>query len=63
MIHVLPINDICEHELATTCNCEPTLEVVEGEMLLTHSSYDRREDDERDGSFQGGWQILIGGKP
>ena len=44
MISVLPVNDIMPHdEFETTCPCGPELEIINGEMLLTHNSFDGRE--------------------
>ena len=48
MISVLPMNDLMPHdEFETTCPCEPSLEIINGEMLLTHNSFDGRELSER----------------
>jgi hypothetical protein len=41
---VLPVDDIMPHdEDSTMCPFEPTLEIINGEMLLTHNSFDGRE--------------------
>ena len=29
MVHILPINDLKEHEENTTCECNPKVEVLE----------------------------------
>jgi hypothetical protein len=42
-LHVLPINDIEEHEEATTCKCRPNVEFENGEMIVIHNSFDGRE--------------------
>lgn len=42
-IHILPINDLKEHEESSTCECSPTLEIENGEMIFIHNSYDGRE--------------------
>lgn len=43
-IHVVPLWDTTEHELKTTCECEPRLEDLEnGYVNVIHSSYDGRE--------------------
>lgn len=43
--HILPVNDIKEHVEASTCHCNPIVKVLEGgDLLVIHSSYDRRED-------------------
>ena len=41
--HILPIDDLEEHEETTTCKCEPRLEIINGEMLIIHNSFDQRE--------------------
>ena len=42
--HVLPINDLKDHDECTTCECEPRCEwQPNGDLLVTHSSYDGRE--------------------
>lgn len=52
IVHVVPINDILDHDLATACDCCPDVEVCEvtGHLLATHHSYDRREEEETIGS-------------
>lgn len=42
-LHIIPINDLKEHTQESTCLCAPSVEVVNGEMIFTHHSYDRRE--------------------
>ena len=42
--HVLPINDIEEHEESSTCKCEPRAEKQEnGNIIIIHNSFDGRE--------------------
>jgi len=42
--HLLPVNDLKEHEESTTCECEPKIEFQEnGDMLIIHNSFDGRE--------------------
>lgn len=42
--HIIPINDLEEHEDRSTCKCMPSLEMLEnGDMLFVHNSYDERE--------------------
>lgn len=42
--HILPINDLIEHEEKSTCNCEPCVEIVEnGDLLVVHNALDGRE--------------------
>jgi hypothetical protein len=42
-MNILPVNDIEEHEESTTCKCQPKVEIVEGEMIVIHNSFDGRE--------------------
>lgn len=42
MNHVIPVDDLREHEMASTCWCGP--EVDEEFDLVIHNSMDRRED-------------------
>jgi hypothetical protein len=41
--HVLPTNDLEEHEESTTCKCEPRVLYENGEMIIVHNSFDGRE--------------------
>lgn len=41
--HVIPLNDLREHEEAVTCPCEPWMD---GEIII-HNSWDGREITER----------------
>ena len=42
--HLLPLNDLKEHEESTTCECEPKIEFTEnGDMIIKHNSFDGRE--------------------
>jgi len=44
MLHIYPTNELKEHDIETTmCECFPKLEIVEGEMLIIHNSFDGRE--------------------
>ena len=46
--HILPINDVKEHIEESTCECGPTLEILEnGDMMFIHNSYDGRENKEK----------------
>lgn len=45
-IHIIPVNDLKEHEELSTCNCQPTLIMENEEMIFVHNSYDGRELDE-----------------
>jgi ascorbate-specific PTS system EIIC-type component UlaA len=42
-IHILPINDLKEHEELSTCACNPKMLTENGEMIFVHNSYDGRE--------------------
>lgn len=41
--HVLPINDIREHETTGDCWCDPAIEVNSKLPLVVHNSADQRE--------------------
>ena len=41
--HILPIDDLEEHEESTTCKCEPKIEFIKGEMMIIHNAFDQRE--------------------
>lgn len=42
--HVLPVNDLKDHEESTTCECEPRCEwQPSGDLIVVHTSYDGRE--------------------
>lgn len=41
--HVLPVNDIKEHEESADCHCQPTVEELKYGRLVVHNSYDGRE--------------------
>lgn len=47
-VHVLPVDDLIEHEASDTCICGPTTEAVFRDdgtngWLVTHNSLDGRE--------------------
>lgn len=42
-INILPRNDIKEHVEDITCACGPEVIIENGEMIIIHNSYDRRE--------------------
>ncbi len=46
MINITPINDLKEHEEESTCECSPKVEFENGEMILIHNSFDKREIEE-----------------
>lgn len=47
-IHIIPINDLKEHEETTTCECCPNVEFENGEMIIIHNSFDNREINEQE---------------
>lgn len=42
-IHITPVNDLEEHDQSSTCKCLPSVEFVNGEMIIIHNSFDGRE--------------------
>ena len=42
-LHITPLNDLKQHEQTTTCECEPSIETVNGNILVIHNSFDGRE--------------------
>lgn len=43
IIHILPIDDLEEHEENFNCKCEPKLTYEGRGKIITHNSFDRRE--------------------
>lgn len=43
MYHVLPLNDIKEHQEESTCHCQPKVKIEGGEMICIHNAFDKRE--------------------
>lgn len=43
MINIIPINDIKEHIEYPCCDCDPKIIEENGEEIIIHNSYDRRE--------------------
>ncbi len=42
--HILPINDIKEHDENSMCPCHPRVEILNnGNVLIIHNSFDGRE--------------------
>ena len=41
MVHVVPIDDMIEHDDSTMCICEPTVE-FNNEILVLHNALDGR---------------------
>jgi len=57
--HVYPLNDLKEHQLKTTCWCEPAI----NELLIVHNAADGREfieEEERQAIVQGMRDIAAG---
>jgi hypothetical protein len=48
-LHVLPLNDVAEHVLDTTCPCGCQVDFEKANAVITHSSFDGREWQEYDG--------------
>ena len=45
MIHIIPINDLLEHEeTGTMCHCGPEVDWSRAEAMVIHSALDDRED-------------------
>lgn len=45
--HILPINDIEDHEESSTCKCKPKVVFENNEMIIVHNSFDGREKKEK----------------
>jgi len=43
MVNILPRNDLKLHTEDSTCDCEPKVFFEDGEIIITHNSYDGRE--------------------
>lgn len=43
IFHVTPVGDLKCHIDDSTCECNPSVQLVEGEMICVHNSYDGRE--------------------
>lgn len=43
MINILPTDDLKPHIEDNTCECKPKVIYENGEMILIHNSYDKRE--------------------
>jgi hypothetical protein len=43
MWHIIPVNDLEEHEMSSTCKCHPELQESDGFLFLVHNSFDGRE--------------------
>lgn len=41
--HIIPLNDLEEHEELTTCKCCPSVEFENGNMIVIHNAFDSRE--------------------
>lgn len=41
--HVLPVGDLKEHTEDSTCECKPKVLFENGNMIIVHNSFDRRE--------------------
>ena len=45
MQHVIPTNDLKDHELTPHCECDPTVDW--NKSLVVHTAYDKREEIEK----------------
>jgi hypothetical protein len=43
MWNVTPNNDLEEHTKDSTCKCKPKVIFENGEMIIVHNSFDKRE--------------------
>ena len=43
MTHVVPVDDLYEHELTGACACDPIVEVCGDGFRVIHNSYNGRE--------------------
>ena len=41
--HVLPIDDLKEHTEDTVCECHPKVIFENGNMIIVHNAFDKRE--------------------
>jgi hypothetical protein len=42
--HVTPVNDLRGHNTEDTiCECEPIINVINGDLLIIHNAFDQRE--------------------
>lgn len=47
-VHIIPIDDLLEHEQAAGCWCKPKVVRCDGGLIAIHNSADWREAAERD---------------
>lgn len=43
MTNIIPLNDLKEHIEFPCCDCNPKITVENGEEIIIHNSFDRRE--------------------
>lgn len=48
--HVIPDDDVLEHDESNTCDCEPIIEIIPEGQIIRHNAYDGREHLEPDHS-------------
>ena len=41
--HIIPVNDLKEHEDSSICHCQPSVSIEEGDIFIVHNSCDNRE--------------------
>lgn len=42
-LHVIPLDDLIEHQESLMCACEPTICLDSGHTMIIHNSFDGRE--------------------
>lgn len=46
--HILPVDDVRDHEESVDCPCEPEIQFMEnGDLLVVHNAFDKREEQEK----------------
>lgn len=41
--HILPINDIFDHEESVLCECRPQIQIIDDQLIITHNAFDGRD--------------------
>ena len=42
-IHIIPIDDIIEHETSKDCPCQPSIDIDDYDVIFMHHAFDNRE--------------------
>jgi hypothetical protein len=45
-IHTVPVRDLFDHQMSNRCFCSPTITVEGTTLIVTHNSFDQREESE-----------------